>query len=269
MVEPVSSGVGMVVKRKVASALPVAAAAVVAGELVRAVYRRDLPTFQNQDASGVFGDPSSPPLRIVALGDSSVTAPGVEDLDDVWIRSVAKGFADRYRVELISLAVGGAKARDVIDGQLAEAIRLRPHVASVSVGSNDALRGTRPGRFRLELTEIVERLEEAGASVVIYGMGDLGSIPRLPPTLRRIATRRSEIFDRVCRDVAVSSERAVKVHTRGRMLTAFREDKTLFADDLFHACGRGHAVFAEGAVPAFEAAVAIAKRFESQEPLES
>jgi hypothetical protein len=53
------------------------------------------------------------------------------------------------------------------------------------------------------------------------------------------------------------------------MLTAFREDKTLFADDLFHACGRGHAVFAEGAVPAFEAAVAIAKRFESQETLES
>lgn len=260
MVEPVSSRVGMVVKRTVASALPVAAAAVVAREILRAAYRRDLPTFENQDPSGVFGDLSSPPLRIVALGDSSVTAPGVEALDDIWIRSVAKGFADRYRVELISLAVGGAKARDVIDGQLAGAIRLSPHVASVSVGSNDALRGTRPGRFRLELTEIVERLEEAGASVVIYGMGDLGSIPRLPPTLSRIATRRSEIFDRVCREVAVSSGRAVKVHTRGRMLTAFRQDKTLFAGDLFHACGRGHAVFAEGAVSAFEAAVALSFR---------
>jgi lysophospholipase L1-like esterase len=248
----------MALKPKVVAALPLAAAAIVAAELVRAAVRRDLPSFTNQDPTGSFGDPSAPRLRIVALGDSSITAPGVEDLDDVWIRCISQELASRYRVELISLAVGGSKARDVIEGQLTEAERLAPDIACVSVGANDALRGTRLGRFRRELDEIVSRLEAAGAAVVLYGMGDLGSIPRLPPTLSRMATRRSEEFDRVCRRVAVAHPRTVKVHTRGRIITAFRDDPSLFAGDLFHACGRGHALFAEEAMPAFAAAAEMA-----------
>lgn len=248
----------MGLKQKVVASLPLAAAVVVAGEILRAARRPDLPSFSNQDPTGSFGDPAHPQLRIVALGDSSVTAPGVEDLDDVWIRGVARSFADRYRVELVSLAVGGSKARDVIEGQLAEAERLSPDVVSVSVGANDALRGTRPGRFQREMTEIVDRLEATGAVVVLYGMGDLGSIPRLPPTLSRMASQRSEQFDRICQGIAVVHPRTVKVHTRGRLLEAFREDRSLFADDQFHACGLGHSLFAEEALPAFEAAVAMA-----------
>lgn len=246
----------MSIKRTVAS-VPLAAAAVVAGEVLRTAVRRDLPSYRNQDPSGTFGDPSQPPLRIVALGDSSVTAPGVEELDDVWIRTVARSLSDRYRVELISLAVGGSKARDVIEGQLAEAVRMRPHVGSVSVGANDALRGTPPGRFRREIEEIARRLEEAGSVVVLYGMGDLGSIPRFPPLLSRMATRRSAQFDRICREVAVANRRTLKVHTRGEILEVFRGDRSLYAGDLFHACGLGHAVFAEHAMPVFEAAVAM------------
>ena len=248
----------MGVRQKVIATLPLAAAAVVAGELLRTAHRRDLPSFPNQDPTGWFGEPEAPHLKMVALGDSSVTAPGVEDLDDIWIRCVARAFSDRYRVELVSLAVGGSRARDVIEGQLTEAERLSPHVVSVSVGANDALRATRPHRFRRELEEIVRRLEAAGAVVVLYGMGDLGSIPRLTPTLRRIATRRSEQFDRICRQIAVAHPRTIKVHTRGRILAAFRDDRSLFAGDLFHACGRGHSVFAEEALPAFEAAVSMA-----------
>ena len=250
----------MALKQKVVAAIPVAAAAVVAAEVLRAARRPDLPSFSNQDPSGHFGHPNAPPLRIVALGDSSLTAPGVEDIDDVWIRGIARSFADRYRVELISVAVGGSKSRDVLEGQLAEAERLAPHVACVSVGANDALRGTRPRRYRRELEEIVRRLEAAGSVVVLYGMGDLGSIPRLPPTLSRMASRRSEQFDRICRRIAVARARTVKVHTRGRILTAFREDPSLFAGDLFHACDRGHALFAEEALPAFEAAVEMAMK---------
>ncbi|MEX0827273.1 MAG: GDSL-type esterase/lipase family protein [Acidimicrobiia bacterium] len=248
----------MSVKRRVAS-VPLAVAAIVAGEVIRAAVRRDLPTYPNQDPSGVFGDPAARPFRIVALGDSSTTAPGVEDIEDVWIRTVARSFADRYRVELISLAVGGSKARDVIQGQLTEALRLRPDVVSLSVGANDALRGTPAARFHRDLEEIVVALEGAGSVVVLYGMGDLGSIPRLPPTLSRLASRRSARFDRICREVAVAHRRTLKVHTRGRIIEAFRDDPALFAGDQFHACGLGHAIFAEEAIPVFEAAVAMSQ----------
>lgn len=122
--------------RKVVLAVPVAAAAVVATQVFRAAHRPDLPSYPNQDPSGRFGDPALPPLRIVALGDSSITAPGVSDIDNVWIRRVARMLSDRYHVDLISLAVGGSKASDVLEGQLAEAIRLQPDVAVVSVGAD-------------------------------------------------------------------------------------------------------------------------------------
>jgi lysophospholipase L1-like esterase len=240
-------------------AVPVAAAAVMATQVIRAAHRSDLPSFPNQDPSGTFGDPEAPHLRIVALGDSSITAPGVEDLDNVWVRRVGRALGRRFRVELISLAVGGAKARDVIEGQLSEALRLRPDVAFVSVGANDALRGVTSARYRRELNEIVARLEHSGAAVIVYGMGDLGSVPRIPSSIRPWATRRSDQFDAIASEVAARSRRTVKVHTHARVRWAFWEDRSLFAGDMFHAADSGHAVFAEAALPAAEAAVALSR----------
>lgn len=238
-------------------AIPVAAAAVVATQLLKAAHRPDLPSYPNQDPSGTFGDPALPHLRIVAVGDSSITAPGVMELDNIWIRRVARTLAQRYHVEVISLAVGGSKAGDVIEGQLEGAIRLRPDVAVVSVGANDALRGVPLERYRRNLQVIVTRLAATGAGVVVFGMGDLGSIPRLPPSLRRWASHRSEAFDRTAQEVVVGVPRAVKIYTRGRSSLAFFEDPTLFSGDQFHAGDSGHGVFAADALEAVEAAIAL------------
>ena len=238
--------------------LPVAGGVFLATQVLRAAHRSDLPSFPNQDPSGVFGDPGAPPLRVVALGDSSITAPGVMELDNTWIRRVVRHHAVDHHVELISLAVGGSKARDVIEGQLTEAVRLRPDVAVVSVGANDAMRGVSTRRFRRDLVEIVDRLEPVTGAIVVLGVGDLGSIPRLPAVLRPYLTNRAAVFDHIARDVTLSRPRAVKVYTGGRISTAFHEDTSLFADDLFHAGDTGHAVFAEEAQPAVDAAIAAA-----------
>jgi len=243
--------------------VPVAMAGIVATQVLRAAHRSDLPSFPNQDPSGIFGDASSPPLRMVAVGDSSITSPGVERLDETWVRRVSLALSDRFRVELISLAVGGSKAKDLVEGQLEEAVRLQPDIAIVSVGSNDAIRGVPPRRFRVEMDHLVSRLEEAAGGVVVLGMGDLGSIPRLPPLLRPYLSARSRRFNRICTDVAVSHPRTVKVWTGGRVSSAFWEDRSLFADDLFHAGSGGHAVFAEAITPAVEAALVIARRPEA------
>ncbi len=234
-----------------------AGAAFVLSQVLRAAHRSDLPSFPNQDPTGTFGDPDAPPLRIVALGDSSITAPGVSRLDNVWIRRVALGLAIRYRVELIALAVGGSKAHDVIEGQLDEAVRLRPDIGVVSVGSNDSLRGVRRANFEHRLHHILSRLEEVADAVVVLGMGDLGSIPRLPPAIRPYVSRRGRVFDGLCSRVAAAHPKAVKVYTKGRMSSAFWEDRSLFAPDQFHAGDGGHAVFAKEAMPAFLAAVAM------------
>ncbi|MFH2072357.1 MAG: GDSL-type esterase/lipase family protein, partial [Actinomycetota bacterium] len=235
-------------------AVPALGATAALAVVLRAAHRSDLPSFPNQDASGTFGDPSLPRLRIVCIGDSSLTGPGLDRIDSLFIRRIARSYADRHHVELISLAVGGSKATDVIEGQLSEAVGLSPDIAVISVGSNDAMRGVPVRRYREQLDHILERLGPVSGAMLLVGIGDLGTVPRLPPVLRPYLSYRSQIFNEAATEAAAVNPRAVKVHTRGRMTTAFVGDPALFAGDQFHASDEGHRIFAEETGPAFGAA---------------
>jgi lysophospholipase L1-like esterase len=245
--------------RKTIAVLPAAAIGMAYAQIRRAAHRPDLPSFPNQDPSGTFGQPGLTPLRIVALGDSSITAPGVEDLDNMWLRRIARTLSSDYSVELISVAVGGSKARDVRNNQLDAATELKPDIAVISVGANDAIRATPVYRYRNEMHSIVAELHAASGAVFVLGLGDLGSIPRLPPILRSGLSRRAARFDAAAWAVAARFPKAVKGPTSGPMSTAFWKDRELFAGDLFHAGDRGHGVFAEQALPAIRAALAISR----------
>ncbi|MEA2010378.1 MAG: hypothetical protein U9N78_06720, partial [Actinomycetota bacterium] len=87
---------------------PLAVGGVLAAQMVQTIQRPDLESFTDQDPSGVFGDSDAPPLRMIVLGDSTVTAPGVDPLDACWARRTALFFSDRHRVDLVSVAVGGS-----------------------------------------------------------------------------------------------------------------------------------------------------------------
>lgn len=234
--------------------IPLAASGVVIGQVVHTAHRRDLPSHDNQDPSGDFGDPGLPRLRLVALGDSSITAPGVEDLDESFIRRIAFHLADRYRVELRSVAAGGSKSRDVIADQLDRAIALDPDIALVSVGANDAIRGTPVSRYRQELHRIVEMLHDNAKAVSLMGIGDLGTVPRLPMNLRWLMTLRAKAIDTANARVATRFERLARSeYWDGESLKFTASDLSLFAGDRFHASGAGHALFAADAIPAVEA----------------
>ena len=155
-------------------------------QVLRAAHRKDLPSLKNQDPSGVFGDPQAPLLRLVVMGDSSVTSPGVEPLDASWPRQIAHRLGEQFRVELHSVAVGGSKACDVLTDQIAEAIAFRPDIAIVSVGANDAMRGTPLSRFEREYDEILSQMTKHVPGIAVSGVGDLGSIPRLPALARSL-----------------------------------------------------------------------------------
>ncbi len=218
-----------------------------AGQVLHAAHRNDLPSLENQDPSGVFGLEDAPLLRIAVLGDSSVTAPGVVPLDDCWIRRLALGLADHARVEVCSVAVGGAKARDVLATQVVAAIATRPDIAIVSVGANDALRGTPLARFETEVDQILTRLQEAGVAVGVSGIGDLGTIPRLPDVPRRVARIRARMMDRALRRSVRRHPGVLKSDTWGPGWEPFvkGDPAVIFAPDMFHASGVGHGIYAD------------------------
>lgn len=236
--------------------LPLAGGAAVMGQILYAAHRPDLPSYDNYETSGALGDPSRPGLRLVALGDSSITAPGADRVDDAWIRRVAEALTDRYFVHLHAVAVGGAKASDVLAHQLQPALSLQPELAIVSVAANDAIRGVPARRFERELDEIVRSLVGAGSLVVVVGVGDIGSVPRLPGFLRWYLTKRSAMMDEVSAAVTRRYPGAVKVDVRGELSEAFWRDPTMFAGDRFHASSYGHEHFAHHILVAVDRALA-------------
>lgn len=233
-----------------AAGIPFAAAAAVGTVVAQFWYvaHRPLPTFTDLDPDGVFGPDSAPEVRLVLLGDSTVTGPGLERRDDLWSRQVARRLAGDVRVRLRSVAAGGSRVRDVLVGQLPAAQELRPDVAIVSVGANDAMHGTRLRRFEADLDAVVEAFGEAGTEVVLAGVGDLGNIPRLAHPLKALASRRSRQFDRAHARVADRHEHVVKVPVAEFTDARFRS-RDVFCPDLFHPNCTGHTAWADAAHP--------------------
>ncbi len=235
--------------------IPLTAAALLIARVFYQAHRPDLPEHPNQDPSGTFGSGSLPPLRMVVLGDSSITAPGLEDLNNCWIRAAARHFTDRYQVELINLAVGGSKARDVLTQQLPLALALQPELAVIAVGGNDSLRTVRLSRYERELREIVAALHDTARAVVMLGVGDLGEVPRLPRILAPALSWRARRTDRVVTRVADGFPRAVRIETWGTLSASFEAfGLAMWGDDLFHLSDFGHTTLFGDVLPALDEA---------------
>jgi lysophospholipase L1-like esterase len=244
-----------------AGAASVPAAAVAAAGAMAAqfwyVAHRPLPSFRDLDPNGVFGSDTTPEVRIALLGDSTITGPGLDSRDDLWSHQVARRLSCDRRIRLLSLAVGGSRARDVRTRQLPEALKLNAHLAVVSVGANDATHGTPMHRVEADLDAVVAAFSESGVGVVLAGVGDLGNIPRLRFPLKVLASRRSRAVDRVHARVAQRHANAVKVPIAQRCDEFFR-DVSVFCPDFFHPNRAGHAVWADAAYPVVADALARA-----------
>jgi lysophospholipase L1-like esterase len=233
---------------------PLAVGGVLTAQMAQSIQRPDLESFTDQDPSGIFGDSDKPSLRMIVLGDSTVTAPGVEPLDACWARRTALSFTDRYRVDLVSMAVGGSKVANVRDDQIHRAIVTGGDIAIVCVGGNDALRGTPISRFETAYDDMLRPLVTAFPAVAVCGVGDLGTIPRLPAMARGVARVRARAVDhaigRVTARYGVPKSRAW-----GPEFEAFETDPNVWAGDLFHASAVGHAMYADAAIPLVEEAL--------------
>jgi lysophospholipase L1-like esterase len=139
-----------------------------------------------------------PPLRTAWLGDSTAAGVGTAGADGVVGRHVARRLARPVDVRV--LASGGDTVADVVAQQLP---RLAPdvQVVFVSVGANDATHLTRTGTFSSSYEELLARVPQT-ACVVLLGVPDLGSAPRLAQPLRAVAGGSGRALDREIRKLA-------------------------------------------------------------------
>ena len=217
----------------------------------------DWPSLPDLDPSGSFGDPDLPRRSIALFGDSTITSPGLQSVDETWIHQLVPELSGRYHLDIDSYAVRGARVHDVLARQL-PLISDRYDLAIVSAGSNDAVRGMTRGRLREILIDIATELLDSCAIVVLAGAGDIGTAPRLPFPLSLLATVRAKTTDSVHASIAAGHDRIHHIPMCDLTTETFRSDRDLFSADRFHPNRRGHAVWARAALPTIVEALAQA-----------
>lgn len=128
----------------------------------------------------------------VAIGDSFT-----EGLDDPGPDGEYRGFADRLAEHLSSqttgfryanLAVRGRRIRHIFGEQLEQTLEFAPDLVTVHAAGNDVLRpNTNLDRLAVEFDRGVQRLCEAGITVVLLSGHDTGWIPVLRAYRGRVA----------------------------------------------------------------------------------
>lgn len=214
--------------------------------------RRKLPLLDEFDASGSIGPPDGTPLLMVVLGDSSCTGPGVTEPSEIWFQLIAARLGERgYRVTIRSFAVGGARSSAALETQVPAAEALNPDLTLIAVGTNDVIHQVPLTTLERNLDEIIRRMTRVSKLVLVAGVGDLGTVPRLLPPLRQLATRRGRQGD-VVQARAAQRHGAIKADLWGTVAEAFRTDPAIFSADLFHPAAPGHRVWADAAWSALE-----------------
>ena len=141
------------------------------------------------DATGWYGrGRPGPAIKVALLGDSSAAGYGVDRVEQTPGALLASGIAERSdrRVFLREFAKVGARSPDLA-GQIDQALRTKPDVAVILIGTNDVTHQTRPATSVRHLAEGVRRLREADVAVLVGTCPDLGTVQPIAPPLKQVA----------------------------------------------------------------------------------
>ena len=174
---------------------------------------------------------------IVAFGDSLTAGYGVPPEESYPALLGARLREAGYRFRVINAGVSG----DTTAGGLRRvdwALRLKPEIALVELGTNDALRGQDLAVTRANLDAIVAQFQTGGARVLLLGM-------RLPPNY---GGRYAGAFEKMYADVA----RARKVPLMPFFLDGVGAVRSLNQSDGIHPTAEGYRVIVERLWPHLE-----------------
>jgi lysophospholipase L1-like esterase len=192
-------------------------------------------------ADGVYGSFDGEPIRMIMLGDSLSVGLGTTDPADTPGVLIACGLAiiAERPVRLTVAGRSGAVSAELGE-QVDRALKARPEVAIIFIGTNDVTTQTMPAQAVRHLQKAVRRLREAGAEVIVGTCPDLGTVRPIAQPLRWVTRRWS-------RQLAAAQTVAV-VEAGGRTVAfadllgpEFDTNPTeMFGLDRFHPSAQGY-----------------------------
>ncbi|MEV5411498.1 SGNH/GDSL hydrolase family protein [Thermopolyspora sp. NPDC052614] len=209
-------------------------------------------------SDGVYGDYQGKPIRLVMLGDSTAIGLGLANPEETPGVLIATGLAEAAGrpVGLDVLGRSGATSADLHE-QVDAALKARPDVAVIFIGSNDVTTRTRPAEAVRHLATAVRRLREAGARVVVGTCPDMGTIRPIAQPLRWITRRWSR---------QLAAAQTVAVVEAGGRTVAFADllgpqfetfPGEMFGPDRYHPSARGYRQAAYAVLPSVCAALGL------------
>jgi len=138
---------------------------------------------------------------IAALGDSIAYGVG-----DTGSRITASSWSGRLACTIRAekhqrFAWPGARIQDVARTQVAAVLIARPDIILLSVGGNDAVRrGFCPRKFSEELHDIVEKLEQTQARIIVLNLQDVSRTCPVPGPVRKALAYRVQLLNTAIRE---------------------------------------------------------------------
>lgn len=190
------------------------------------------------------GPPGEPVRSVVWLGDSTAAGLGASGDAEILPMQVARLLGEPVR--LTDLGHSGDRVANVLYDQLPRVAGYRPATVFISIGANDVTHITHRREFRRDYRAVIAGLPADVETVVILGIPDMGTSPRIPQPLLGIAGWRGRAMGADVRNLAARTPKAVYVDIAGRTSTSFREDPMrYFASDLYHPNDAGYGLWAK------------------------
>jgi acyl-CoA thioesterase-1 len=183
----------------------------------------------------------------VALGDSTVEGIGASTAGNNYVGRLDARLRERYpRARTVNLGVAGATSYDVLEGQLARAVELKPDLVTLSIGPNDITAKVPVETYAEHLDAILGRLAgNTKAVVVVNLLPDLAVTPRFRNrnSAPRVARLSAEFNDVVARTAKRHGALIVDLYGASRREVPGHPE--LLAADGYHPSDLGYARWAE------------------------
>lgn len=173
-------------------------------------------------------------LVIVAMGDSLTEGLGVDMADAYPAQLERKLRAAGYSATVVNAGVSGETSTGAL-ARVDWVLRQQPDIVILATGGNDGLRGIEPAVTAKAIDQIVEKLQTAGAVVVLPGM----------EMVQNMGKEYTSQFHAIYPDVA---------KRRGAILMPFflegvAADPTLNQPDFIHPTAEGYTVVVDHLYP--------------------
>jgi len=183
------------------------------------------------------------PLNYVVMGDSTAVGQGGDYTTGI-ATSTARHLATAKQVMMTNVAVSGARAKDVFEKQLSDAIKAKPDVVLIIVGSNDITHITKTSSIKQSITKTVTQLigSNCEVKIILTGSAEMGAVPRLPQPLRFVAGQRVKVVNSIFKEI-VNTNQLTFSPIAEKTGETFKKDHSLFAKDNFHPNSKGYDVW--------------------------